>query len=124
MKRMFVLLGLAWFAFTLPAGAGPLEDQFFQMDTSRDGIISRTEFVAFRTNEGATERQANFAFDNTAGDDGRISLNEFRAGPVGRTQRRITQRRATPRPDRSSRPQRPRRTQRPIGGGSLRGGGS
>ena len=116
MKRILIALTLAGFGFTAPAMAGPLEDQFFAMDTSRDGSISRTEFITFQKQQGATERQANFAFDNTAGDDGRISLNEYRAGPVARTQRRATSRRTTQR-------NRPTRRRAPRGGGGSFGGG-
>ena len=85
MKRFLIGLGLAGVvvgAFVLPAAhAGPLEDQFFQMDTSRDGAISRAEFLAYQTANGATERRANFAFENLRGDNDRVSLDEFRAGP-------------------------------------------
>ena len=117
MKRTLIALTLAGFGFAAPAIAGPLEEQFFAMDTSRDGNISRSEFVAFQKEQGATERQANFAFDNTAGDDGRISLAEYRAGPVARTQQRSLTRR-------SSQRQRSQPTRRPAsGGGSFGGGG-
>lgn len=98
MKRTLIALTLAGFGFAAPALAGPLEDQFFAMDTNRDGAITRAEYVAFQTREGATERQANFAFDNTAGDDSRISLNEFRSGPVARTQSSATTSRAQAQP--------------------------
>ncbi len=86
MKRTLLALTLVGFGVSAPALAGPLEDQFFAMDSSRDGTVTREEFVAFQTRNGATERQANFAFDNTAGDDSRITLTEFRAGPQIRTQ--------------------------------------
>lgn len=119
MKRTLVAFALVGFGVCAPALAGPLEDQFFAMDTSRDGTISRSEFVSFQTRQGATERQANFAFDNTAGNDSRISLNEFRAGPVARTQRRTTQSQAQPRQrQQQQRRQTPRRA-----GGSFGGGG-
>lgn len=116
MKRTLISLAIAGIGFTAPAFAGPLEEQFFAMDTSRDGTVTRTEFVAFRTREGATERQANFAFDNTAGSDSRISLTEYRAGPVGRTQRRATAR------QRPQRQQQRRQAPRRRGGGSFGGG--
>lgn len=121
MKRTLIALAIAGIGFSAPALAGPLEEQFFAMDTSRDGSISRAEFVAFQKEQGATERQANFAFDNTAGNDARISLNEYRAGPVARTQRRSTARRtqAQSRRGGQSRRQAPRRG----GGGSFGGGG-
>ncbi len=115
MKRTLIALTLAGFGFAAPAMAGPLEDQFFAMDTSRDGSISRTEFIAFQKQQGATERQANFAFDNTAGNDDRITLNEYRAGPVARTQRRTT--------TRTTQRNRPTRRTAPRGGGSFGGGG-
>ena len=118
MKRTLIALTLAGFGFAAPAMAGPLEDQFFAMDTSRDGTISRAEFVAFQKEQGATERQANFAFDNTAGADGRISLNEYRAGPVARTQRRSSTARSTTQRPRSN------TTRRNTGGGFSGGGGS
>ena len=86
MKRTLLALTLVGFGVSAPALAGPLEDQFFAMDSSRDGTVTREEFVAFQMRNGATERQANFAFDNTAGDDSRITLTEFRAGPQIRTQ--------------------------------------
>jgi len=120
MKRTLIAFAIASIGFSAPALAGPLEDQFFAMDTSRDGSISRAEFVAFQKEQGKTERQANFAFDNTAGNDSRISLNEYRAGPVARTQRRSTARRAQTQSRRSAQPR--RQTQR-RGGGSYRGGG-
>ena len=88
MKRTFVTFALAAFGLTAPALAGPLEEQFFAMDTSRDGTISRSEFVNFQKEKGASERQANFAFDNTAAGDNSITLTEYRAGPVSRTERR------------------------------------
>ena len=117
MKRTLIALTLVGFGISAPALAGPLEDQFFAMDTSRDGTITRQEFVAFQVQEGATERQANFAFDNTAGTDGSLTLSEFRAGPQARTRnttrtrsRTTTQRRATP--------------QRRSSGGFSGGGGS
>jgi len=120
MKRTLIALSIAGLGFTAPALAGPLEEQFFAMDTSRDGSISRSEFVAFRVREGSTERQANFAFDNTAGSDGRVSLNEYRAGPVARTQRRST----APKTRSSSSSQRRSAPPRRNSGGSYRGGGS
>jgi len=117
MKRTLIALSLAGLGFTAPALAGPLEEQFFAMDTSRDGSISREEFVAYRVSEGSTERQANFAFDNTAGSDSRISLNEYRAGPVARTQRRSTSARSQ-----SSGSQRRSAPPRRSSGGSFGGG--
>ena len=119
MKRTLIAFSIVGFGLTAPALAGPLEEQFFAMDTSRDGSISRSEFVAFRVREGSTERQANFAFDNTAGSDGRVSLNEYRAGPVARTQRRATSTRSS-----SSSSQRRSAPARRSSGGSYRGGGS
>lgn len=121
MKRVLFAFALAaGLGATAPAMAGPLEDQFFAMDTSRDGSVSREEFVTFQVREGATERQANFAFDNTAGDDSRVSLNEFRNGPVARTQRRSSTRR-TAQPAQQRRSSAPRRS---SGGFSGGGGGS
>ncbi len=119
MKRTLIALTLIGGIMAAPAAAGPLEDQFFQMDTSRDGSISRSEYVAFQTNAGKTERQANFAFDNTAGSDGRISLNEFRAGPAAYSQQSSTSQSRTTTSTRQSTPRRappPRRTS--SGGGS------
>lgn len=124
MKRALIAFALVGFGVTAPATAGPLEDQFFAMDTSRDGSVSREEFVTFQVLEGSTERQANFAFDNTAGDDSRVSLNEFRAGPVSRTQRRSSTTRARSSSSSSSSQSRqaPRRTTGGFSGGG--GGGS
>jgi len=48
MKRTLIALAIAGIGFSAPALAGPLEEQFFAMDTSRDGSISRAEFVAFQ----------------------------------------------------------------------------
>lgn len=118
MKRTLIALAIAGIGFSAPALAGPLEEQFFAMDTSRDGNISRAEFVAFQTQQGSTERQANFAFDNTAGGDSRISLNEYRAGPLARTQRRATPSRANSQPRQTQ----PRRQAPRRGGGSFGGG--
>lgn len=121
MKRTLIALTLAGFGFAAPAIAGPLEDQFFAMDTSRDGIVSRTEFVEFQTRAGSTERQANFAFDNTAGNDSRIDLNEFRAGPVART---TTQSRTTRSNSSQRSSSRNSSSSRRSSGGFSGGGGS
>ncbi|MEL7129780.1 MAG: EF-hand domain-containing protein [Pseudomonadota bacterium] len=113
MKRTLIVLALAGSSFALPAAAGPLEDAFFQMDRSKDGQLSREEFVTFQQSEGLTERQANFAFDNLRGDDARVTLNEFRTGPQPRARR-------TPQTSAARRPSPPpRRTTRsaPRGGG-------
>lgn len=84
MKRVFIALGVAGFlagALVLPtASAGPLEDQFFKMDKSRDGSISRSEYMAFETANGTTERRATFVFDNMKGDNNTVSLDEYRSG--------------------------------------------
>ncbi|MEO0883842.1 MAG: EF-hand domain-containing protein [Pseudomonadota bacterium] len=69
-------------AFAVPAFAGEVEDQFFSMDRNRDGQISREEFVNSQTAAGKSDRQANFAFDNFRGSDERITLTEFRGGPL------------------------------------------
>ena len=123
MNRTLIAFALtaAGLAFTAPANAGPLEDQFFAMDTSKDGIITRKEFVTFEQSQGRSERQANFAFDNTAGGDGRITLQEFRAGPVARTQSRSISR-AQPREATRRAPAR-RSAPRRSSGGSFGGGG-
>ncbi len=134
MKRLLAILGLAGFlvgAWAVPtAYAGPLEDQFFQMDTSRDGAISRSEFATYQTANGMTERRANFAFENMRGDDNLVSLNEFRAGPSSaRTAPRRLERRSSAREESGRRAprQRARRPQQlPRGsfdGAGGRGGG-
>ena len=115
MKRTLLALTLVGFGISAPALAGPLEDQFFTMDSSRDGTVTREEFVAFQTRNGATERQANFAFDNTAGDDSRITLTEFRAGPQIRT-RTQTQTRTRATSTRRSSPTRSTTRSRSRGG--------
>ena len=119
MKRTLIAFAIAGIGFSAPALAGPLEEQFFAMDTSRDGSISRAEYVAFQVSEGATERQANFAFDNTRGSDSKVSLNEYRAGPVSRVQRNSTANRTSSKPR-----QRTARTPSRNTGGSFRGRGS
>ncbi|MEM6410336.1 MAG: EF-hand domain-containing protein [Pseudomonadota bacterium] len=81
MKRFFGAVLVAS-TYCLPAIAGELENQFFSMDRNRDGQISREEFVSNQTAAGKTDRQANFAFDNFRGSDQRITLTEFRSGPV------------------------------------------
>jgi len=125
MKPFFVLLGIASFVFGAvgfpSASAGPLEDQFFQMDKSRDGAISRSEYTEFQIANGVTERRANFAFENLKGDDNLVSLNEYRAGPAARQRPQRLQRssRSNARNDRR-RPAPRRSTPR---GGSFGGGG-
>ena len=133
MKRYLAVLGVIGFmvgVFAVPsAHAGPLEEQFFQMDTSRDGAISRSEFSTYQIANGMTERRANFAFENMRGDDNQVSLNEFRAGSSAtrRAPQRL-ERRSSARQDGARRPrQRARRPQQlprgGFGGGGGRGGG-
>ena len=125
MKRVLFVLGLAGFAFgalyTPSADAGPLEDQFFQMDKSRDGRISKSEFTAYQMANGATERSANFAFENLRGDDNAVSLDEYRSGSSAtrRAPQRLerTQRSNTRSSDRQ-------RSQRRRSSGGSFGGGS
>lgn len=117
MKRSITLFAMTALSLNAPAVAGVLEEQFFAMDTSRDGEISRSEFIFYQVREGATERQANFAFDNTAGNDNRISLNEFRAGPAARVSRRNARSNAQEDPRRSSR-RSPPRSRGGVTGGS------
>ncbi|MEM7662996.1 MAG: EF-hand domain-containing protein [Pseudomonadota bacterium] len=81
MKRLLGL-SLVASALSLPAVAGEVEDLFFSMDKNRDGQISREEFVGSQTTSGKSDRQANFAFDNFRGADQRITLTEFRSGPI------------------------------------------
>ena len=124
-KRVIAVLGIAGFlagAFYTPAAdAGPVEDQFFQMDTSRDGTISKTEFTSFQIANGTTERSANFAFENLRGDDNSVSLTEYRAGPSAtRAQPQRLQRRQE---SRSRQTDRRQRTPRRSSGGSFGGGG-
>jgi|GEM_PF-2075870 len=128
MKRVWAVLGLIGFivgAFVFPsAHAGPLEDEFFQMDKSRDGAISRSEFTAFQIANGVSERRANFAFENLRGDDNQVSLTEFRAGPsVTRRAPQRLERRSSARQDTRSRSS--RRTSPRSSAGRLpsRGGG-
>jgi len=125
MKRALFVLGLAGFAFgalyTPNAEAGPLEDQFFQMDKSRDGRISKSEFTAYQMANGATERSANFAFENLRGDDNIVSLDEFRSGPSATRQQPQRLERTQRSNARSSDRQRSQR--RRSSGGSFGGGG-
>ncbi len=120
MKRFLIGLGLAGLvvgAFVLPAAhAGPLEDQFFQMDTSRDGAISRAEFLAHQTANGVTERRASFAFENLRGDNNLVSLDEFRAGPSAtrRAPERLQRRSQTRQDTRARNRQRARPNRQPV----------
>lgn len=128
MKRVWALFGLAAGlvgALGLPsAHAGPLEDQFFQMDTSRDGAISRSEFMAFQVSNGETERRASFAFENLRGDDNQVSLTEFRSGPFAtrRAPQRL-ERRSNARQDTRSRNTRRSRPRSNTSRLPSRGGG-
>jgi hypothetical protein len=128
MKRVWVLLGLAAFlvgAFVFPsAHAGPLEEQFFQMDTSRDGAISRSEFMTYQISNGETERGASFAFENLRGDDNQVSLTEFRSGPYAtrRAPQRL-ERRSNARQDTRTRNARRSRPRSNAGRLPSRGGG-
>lgn len=129
MKLVFAVLGAAGFAagaFYVPtADAGPAEDQFFQMDRSGDGTVSKSEFAAFQIANGSTERSANFAFENLRGDDNSISLSEYRDGPsITRQDPVRLQRRDTGSQSARSRTRRNRPQQRPSSSGSIRGGGS
>ncbi|MEO9971603.1 MAG: hypothetical protein ABJG15_17540 [Hyphomonadaceae bacterium] len=129
MKRVLAVLGVAGFIagalYTPPAEAGPAEDQFFQMDRSRDGTISRSEFTAFQIANGSSERSANFAFENLKGDDNAISLTEYRDGPSTtrnaptRLQRRDTSQQSGQR----SRSNSSQSSRRPSGGSFGGGGG-
>ncbi|MEM9669069.1 MAG: hypothetical protein AAF950_09110 [Pseudomonadota bacterium] len=105
---------LAFFAlvtFASPAIAGEIENQFFSMDRNRDGQISRDEFVTNQIANGKSERSANFAFDNFRGTDQRITLTEFRNGPVASLNAGEDIRRAVRRPNRRSSEARERRSQ-------------
>lgn len=113
MKRILIAIALFGGVQAVPASAGPVEDQFLAMDKSRDGSISRSEFVAFQLEQGTSAREANTLFENTSGGDGRINLNELRAGPVANTGPRVRPARQPRTPTRRRSP--PRRT---GGGGS------
>ncbi len=123
MKRTLIALALVGFGVSAPALAGPLEDQFYAMDTSRDGTITRQEFVAYHKTTGATERQANFVFDNTAGGDDELTLSEFRAGPQARTSTRTRTRTRSSTETATRSRQSTNNRRRPSGGGGSFGGG-
>lgn len=112
MKR---ILGLAVFVSSMaaPAYAGEVEDLFFTMDKNRDGQISREEFVGSQTATGKSERQANFAFDNFRGSDQRITLTEFRGGPVASLSSNEPIQRVVRQPQRNSASSRSSRRQSP-----------
>lgn len=121
MKRILITLALLGTASALPASAGPIEEEFVKMDRSRNGSISRTEFVRFKVSTGIDEQDALAAFENTAGGDSKITLQELRAGPIGRTQRKATARRAPPPPEAQPQGGQQQRGRQPTRGG---GGGS
>ncbi|MEO1028744.1 MAG: EF-hand domain-containing protein [Pseudomonadota bacterium] len=105
MKRTLALLALAA-GFGAFSASAQLEDAFSRIDANKDGGISQAEYVAHMKILRVSERKAREQFGQLSGQDGFISIEEFRAGPNRpvnvRPRQQATRNRPPARPPRTS----------------------